>query len=201
MSNALILFVRKPEKGKVKTRIAATEGDDFALAIYKKLLAHTHSITAPLDCSKYVFYAGTIEDQDMWTEGYEKVLQAETDLGNRMKTAFARLFEKGHSRICIIGSDCYELSTEFIEDAYEQLENVDVVIGPAQDGGYYLLGMKEELKDVFQGIDWSTEKVLTQTITQLEKGEYTFALLPLLHDVDTIDEVPSIWKKEWRPPD
>ena len=195
--NALILFVRKPERGKVKTRIAATAGEDAALFIYEKLLQHTYNITTTLDCTRYVFYADAIEDEDMWT-GYEKLFQAETDLGNRMKEAFAQLFQKGHHHICIIGSDCYELSTGMIENAFTHLQEHDIVIGPAHDGGYYLLAMKEELKDVFQKIDWSTEKVLYQTIEQLKQNHWSYFLLPVLHDVDTIDDVPPQWKEEFK---
>ncbi len=196
MSDALILFVRKPEKGKVKTRIASTEGEEVALKIYNKLLTHTHQITAPLPCKKYVFYAGAIEEDDIWTAGYNKLMQADTDLGSRMKTAFEQLFEKGHNRICIIGSDCYELDTVIIEQAFEKLSHHDVVVGPAHDGGYYLLGMKDGLKDVFQNIEWSTEKVLQQTIVQLTEKNNSFSLLPMLHDVDTVNEIPHPWKKE-----
>ena len=194
MSDALILFVRKPEKGKVKTRIAATAGDDFALNIYNKLLQHTHHITNTLSCDKYVFYAGAIVETDMWRTGYNKLAQADTDLGNRMKKAFAQLFKKGYQRVCIIGSDCYELTKEIIELAFEKLHTHDAVIGPAHDGGYYLLGMKDELKDVFQDIEWSTEKVLEQTMAQLAFLNHSFVLLPMLHDVDTIDDVPTHWK-------
>ena len=201
MSDALILFVRKPEKGKVKTRIAATEGENFALKIYNKLLLHTYGITAPLTCTKYVFYAGAIEEDDMWSNGYHKLMQAETDLGNRMKAAFTQLFEKEHKRICIIGSDCYELSTEVIEQAFAELEKHDLVIGPAHDGGYYLLGMKDGVKDVFQNIEWSTEKVLKQTIKQLIDKNQTFVLLPMLHDVDTVNEVPAKWMEELKMPE
>ena len=193
---ALILFVRKPELGKVKTRIAATEGETVALTIYQRLLEHTYSITAALPVDKYVFYAGEIEKDDTWSLGYHKLLQDNTDLGNRMKAAFTLLFHKGYDRICIIGSDCYELDELMIQQAFATLTAQDIVIGPAKDGGYYLLGMRQELRDIFQNIEWSTENVLQQTIDQINALGSSYYLLPYLNDVDTIDDVPMSWKEE-----
>ena len=194
MKEALILFVRTPEKGKVKTRIAAIAGDDAALEIYQRLLQHTQQITAPLSCDKYVFYADRIETDDLWN-GYNKQLQPGTDLGNRMLAAFSCLFKKGYQRVCIIGSDCYDLSTTIIEQAFTELSKTDLVIGPANDGGYYLLGMKDGVKDIFQGIAWSTEKVLEQTIAQITASGFGYSLLPVLSDVDTAADVPEQWKE------
>ncbi len=167
MKEALIIFVRKPDLGKVKTRIAAHAGNEAALSIYNKLLQHTFEITFPTDYDKYVFYADAIVEHDLWSNGYHKALQANTDLGNRMQIAFTHLFEKGYKRICIVGSDCYELSTEIIRGAFRSLDTHEIVIGPARDGGYYLLAMKDGVKTIFEGIDWSTEKVLAQTIQRL----------------------------------
>ncbi|MBD0367430.1 MAG: TIGR04282 family arsenosugar biosynthesis glycosyltransferase [Flavisolibacter sp.] len=193
MKEALIIFVRKPEKGKVKTRIAAAVGDDMALSIYKKLLQHTYSITHVLPCDKYVYYAGAIEENDLWQNGYYKDQQADTGLGLRMQIAFTQLFRKGYERICIIGSDCHELTTEIIKEAFELLTDNDIIIGPAHDGGYYLLAMKESVKSVFEGIEWSTEKVLIQTLVQIKKHHYSYSLLPELKDMDTIQDVPEEW--------
>lgn len=194
MSDALILFVRKPELGKVKTRIAATEGDKAALAIYKKLLGHTRDITTSLTCTKYVFYAGAIEQDDFWSGDYHKDLQENAELGQRMQQAFEKTFRKGHHRVCIIGSDCYELTTAHIEEAFEKLSSYDVVLGPAKDGGYYLLGMKGGLKAVFENVQWSTEEVLKQTLEQICRQGYSYTLLEALNDVDTIEDVPVQWR-------
>lgn len=188
---ALIIFVRKPVLGSVKTRLAATLGPEAALAIYQQLLKHTHAITVGLPCDRYVFYAGEIDEKDLWQEGYVRQQQAGGDLGERMKAAFAFLFEKGYRRICIIGSDCFELTTEIISNAFAWLRKTDFVIGPAKDGGYYLLGMSGGSKNVFDGIAWSTGKVFSQTVTSLHQQGFTYTLLPLLSDVDTVDDVPE----------
>ena len=195
---AIIIFIRKPEAGKVKTRLAAAIGAEAALAVYKKLLDHTHTISSALTCDKYVFYVDAVDNNDIWSSGYTKLLQANTDLGGRMKAAFTHLFQKGYARVCIIGSDCFELTSEIINSAFSLVYKNDVVIGPAKDGGYYLLGMRDGLKEVFDEIEWSTEKVFAQTKTKMEKHGYTYALLPLLTDVDTIDNVPEAILSELR---
>ena len=188
---ALIIFVRKPVLGSVKTRLAAALGPEVALMIYQQLLAHTQSISHDLPCDKYVFYAGDIDEEDGWQAGYTKRQQVNGDLGERMKAAFAFLFEKGYRRLCIIGSDCFELTASIINDAFALLQKTDTVIGPAKDGGYYLLGMSGGLKEVFDGIAWSSGKVFSQTIAMLKQQQFTYQLLPLLSDVDTVDDVPE----------
>jgi rSAM/selenodomain-associated transferase 1 len=187
----LIIFVRKPELGKVKTRLAAAIGPEAALAIYHKLIAHTYTITSSLRCHKFVFYADAIEENDVWSNGYFKSRQSNSDLGGRMKAAFAGLLARGYERVCIVGSDCFELTSELIREAFACLNNNELVIGPARDGGYYLLGMENSLKEVFDGIEWSTEKVLEQTIKQIEQHHYTYTLLPMLTDVDTVNDLPE----------
>jgi rSAM/selenodomain-associated transferase 1 len=195
MKEALFIFVRTPELGKVKTRIAASAGNDAALIIYKKLLQHTHQITELLQCDKFVFYAGSVDDNDLWGDGYHKLVQADGDLGSKMRAAFTHLVAKGYNRICIIGSDCYELATDTIKKAFDFLDTHDVVIGPAKDGGYYLLGMRDGVKDVFEEVAWSTNKVLLQTLLHLQAQALSYCLLEELNDIDTIDDVPQAWKQ------
>lgn len=188
---ALIIFARAPQKGKVKTRLAASVGEDTAFAVYKLLLQHTKSVTENLSCDKYVFYADQIPGDDHWGNDYKKLLQLGTDLGEKMRNAFSRLFGEGYLRLVIIGSDCFELTEAILQLAFSLLDQNEMVIGPAQDGGYYLLGMKDGLKDIFNGVEWSTEKVLAQTKSQVLAKGYGHHLLPVLNDVDTIDDLPK----------
>ena len=197
MKQALIVFVRHPELGKVKTRLAASIGDEATLIIYKKLLQHTFNITNSIDADKYVFYSDAIISDDLWSSSrYYKLLQQNTDLGNRMKAAFGEVFQNGYQKVCIIGSDCYELSSSIIQQAFDTLNAHDLIIGPAKDGGYYLLAMKDEVKDIFQNIEWSTEKVLQQTIEVINQKGHSYYLLPQLSDVDTIEDMPQHWIDE-----
>lgn len=183
MNEALIIFVRNPVLGQVKTRLAATMGNEKALAAYKFLLAHTRRMvqgTAPV---KFVFYADFINENDLW-DGYNKHLQQGNDLGDRMENAFNAVLKLGFEKICIIGSDCYELSSEILAEAFKNLDNSSVTIGPASDGGYYLLGMQAPLKNIFKSILWSTGEVFTQTQTLIEQQHFSLQLLPILNDVD-----------------
>ncbi len=186
MSKALIIFVRNPELGKVKTRLAADVGNEEALAIYKELLQHTFTIASEVNAEKFVFYHDEIIQHDMWNaEGFHKRIQAIADLGGKMKAAFQELFNDGYKEVIIIGSDCLQLSAAIIEDGFTMLKKNDTVIGPANDGGYYLLGMRTLHEFIFENKAWSTASVCAQTMANLQQHQLTVSLLPQLTDVDT----------------
>ncbi len=189
MKNALIIFVRNPELGKVKTRLAETIGNEKALCIYEELLQHTFEITLAVETSKYIFYVDKIQEEDLWNaHGFFKILQEDGNLGYKMETAFAFLFSEGYESVVIIGSDCFELTTEIIDQAFYVLQKKDIVIGPANDGGYYLLGMKKMFPFIFRNKDWSTELVFDQTIRELKHENIPYELLAMLTDVDTEED-------------
>jgi uncharacterized protein len=182
---ALLIFTKNPEAGKVKTRLAATLGDEAALSIYRQLLLHTVSATEYLPVDKFVFYSNHIGQKDYWSDkNYYKLLQEGNDLGERMKNAFVAAFQKGYNKVVIIGTDCPDLNAPVIMNAYVYLEDHDIVIGPAIDGGYYLLGMKKLHPRLFEKIDWSTGKVLAQTLKICESSNLSTFLLPELSDID-----------------
>lgn len=184
-TTALIIFVRKPELGKVKTRLAKTIGAEKALQVYQLLLEHTLQITLPLACKKYVFYADEIPESDLWNKpDYIKKAQSDNDLGERMANAFAQLFDLGYQQVLIIGSDCYQLKTATIQQAINELATSEVVIGPTFDGGYYLLGMKKLVPKLFINKTWSTNQVANQTLADLQQLKIAYHLLEKLHDVD-----------------
>ena len=186
----LIIFYRNPQIGRVKTRLAATIGNEDALRVYRELCLHTKQITERLDVSKMVFYSDAVETNDIWPEIYEKELQTGTDLGARMHNAFSAAFNSGYSSICIIGTDCYELTSTIVEDAFSALRNADAVIGPAVDGGYYLLGMRRLCPNVFKGKQWSTETVFVDTVNDLISEGASYMELPRLRDVDVEADIP-----------
>ena len=188
--SALIIFVKNPEAGKVKTRLAKTIGNEKALQVYLQLLEHTFQITLPLQNDKYVFYSEKTEDADRWfCNGYYQRLQFGADLGERMLNAFTELFESRYEKVVIIGSDCFELNAELIKTAFDQLEQYDAVIGPALDGGYYLLGLSKLYPDVFLNKPWSTGAVLQQTLSDFEKLALKYFSLPALRDVDDVSDL------------
>lgn len=192
MKPALIIFIKNPEKGKVKTRLAATVGDDEALRIYGELLKHTRQITEEIyGLDRYVFYSSFVDETDDWkVPHFYKKMQSSGGLGDKMSRAFQEVFES-KSPVLIVGSDCASLTSEIILKAYEILKEKDFVIGPAVDGGYYLLGMKTFEPSVFEHIQWSTDQVFPQTKLNIKKLKKTVGLLPELSDIDREKD----WKK------
>ncbi len=196
MKRLLIIFCKNPELGKVKTRIAATLGEEKALAIYYKLINYTQQITAPLPFDKVVYYSNFIDREDNWSnDHFKKALQKGNDLGERMKHAFSESFGQGFSSVCIIGTDCIEITEKIILDAFEVLEKTDAVLGPAKDGGYYLLGMNTLWPDLFHNKSWSTDSVSRDTIQDFESLKLSYSLLPTLSDVDEEKDV-SDWFRD-----
>jgi uncharacterized protein len=188
----LIIFIKNPELGKVKTRLAATLGPEKALIIYNQLLSHTRKITEKLPLPQALYYSDFIPAKDSWdSQVFRKQVQSGSNLGERMLRAFQEGFNEGYNRICIIGSDCFELTSEIILNAFKKLEEHDVVIGPAEDGGYYLLGMQELQPYLFANKSWSTEAVLQQTLDEIKLKGLSVALLPTLTDVDEEKDLPA----------
>ncbi len=183
--SALIIFVKNPEKGKVKTRLAKTIGEERALAVYNSLLSHTLEVTAPLFCDKAVYYSDFIPGTDLWSrKGYRQEQQAGSDLGQRMCHAFERELKNGYKSICIIGSDCPGLSTAIIAGAFDMLRETEIIIGPSADGGYYLLGMHHLHRPFFLEKPWSTGRVYAETMKDIKASGMKHLLLPVLTDID-----------------
>ncbi len=184
----LIIFTRNPEPGKVKTRLAKDVGDITAFKIYNFLLEHTVSVTRNLAVSKEVYYSEAIPQNDIWKpEIYSKNLQKGKGLGERMKNAFQEGFKNGYKNIIIIGSDLYDLQQEDLEKAFQLLREKDAVIGPATDGGYYLLGMNQLFPEVFEDKEWGTSSVLEDTLKDLK--EKNIGLLEARNDVDYYSDI------------
>jgi glycosyltransferase A (GT-A) superfamily protein (DUF2064 family) len=173
LSNSLLLILtRNPELGKCKTRLAAKVGDKAALEIYQFLLQRTVSFTEHLRVEKW------------------KKLQVGKDLGERMQNAFRDGFQAGFEKVIIIGSDMYHLEQADLEEAFSTLETHDYVIGPAEDGGYYLLGMKSLNQALFWNKQWGTDTVLADTMQDLKTE--SVALLNEKNDVDYYEDIKDI---------
>lgn len=189
--NLLLIFTRNPELGKCKTRLAATLGDEKALEIYTFLLAHTAKITENVTAVKRVYYSESIGQGDIWDGTiYDKELQRGNDLGARMSEAFQAGFSSGFKKIIIIGSDMYDLDTADLEHAFSVLDDSDYVMGPAQDGGYYLMGMKSYNPALFEHKDWGKETVLQDSLNDLKNERIT--LLETRNDVDVYEDIVHI---------
>ena len=191
-ADLLIIFYRNPELGKVKSRLAATVGEERALAIYLKLVSFTRAVTSVINCDRVVYYSEFIDREDSWpNDDYFKHLQNGDDLGSKMKHAFEASFSQGYKHVCIIGTDCLELTSDILNEAFETLKKKDVVVGRAFDGGYYLLGMNRLITTVFTNKNWSTNTVYSDTIDDLKRYRFSYGILPTLNDVDNESDLPQ----------
>lgn len=189
--NLLLILTRNPVLGKCKTRLAATIGDHAALEVYKMLLKHTVGITRDLPCDKQVYYSEQIINNDIWNAAlFGKKLQRGADLGQRMHDAFQKGFEEGYTNIVVIGSDMYDLKSEDIIQAFEMLQESDAVLGPAKDGGYYLLGLKQLIPAVFTNKKWGTDSVFESTMKDLQDKKV--GLLAEKNDIDRYEDIINV---------
>ena len=189
-NNLLLIFIKNPEPGKVKTRLAATIGNHKAYQVYLKLLKHTILAAQDVDAGKQVWYSAFIDSDDFISEPeFDKKVQRGKNLGARMLHAFKNGFNEDYDNIVIIGSDCPDVDPELLEQAFNELREHDLVIGPSADGGYYLLGMNTLREELFSDIDWSTERVLEQTLDKAKSLSLSVTCLPELNDIDTIEDL------------
>lgn len=185
MKDCILIFQKNAELGKVKTRLADSIGDQAAYDAYQRLVKYTHRITSQSPAQKLLFFSSFLEqDLAQYPTDYRFELQSGDNLGEKMKNAFDQLFKEKFDRILVIGTDCAEITSELISEAFNKLNTHEVVIGPAHDGGYYLLGMQKFIPGLFEGIPWSTDEVSALTMNYLERNFISYALLPTLSDVD-----------------
>lgn len=183
----LIIFVKAPRPGMVKTRLAATLGDGPAADAYRRitrtLLDHLESL-ANVEL-RYAPDDALAEIRPWLRAGWSARQQGPGDLGRRLVEAFADAFNRGADRSVIIGSDCPWIEPSDIENAWSHLNSFDVVLGPATDGGYWLIGLHKPQPEIFDGIQWSTESVLRQTLDRIRQAKLSSHMLRTLRDIDT----------------
>ncbi len=190
MKNAvLLIFLREPILGKVKTRLAADIGDEAALNVYNELLTHTLTVARSVPWIRQLWYSDQPTRTSVEWELFEIHEQEGDDLGARMSHAFARAFDEGRGPAVLIGTDCPGLRAEHLHQAMDALGTCDVVIGPASDGGYYLIGLREPQPELFEGIAWSTSTVLEDTIRICDTLQLHTKRLTTLGDVDVKDDL------------
>ncbi|RMG69614.1 MAG: glycosyltransferase [Bacteroidetes bacterium] len=196
----LILFVKHPRRGEVKTRLAAGIGEARALEVYRALLAHLRVVATPVAADKVVFYGNEVPKQDLWVEtGWPRILQQGADLGARMAQAFAWGFARDYQRIALVGSDLPHLSQAILEEAFGQLQAHPAVLGPAADGGYYLIGLTRPVPAVFANMAWSTPQVAQETRRRLAAAGLSCGSLPVLSDLDTVEDLTGTFLEDFLP--
>lgn len=194
MENALIVFLKFPQPGNVKTRLAADLGARPAALIYEAMAERVITEVYPLEASYDVFlYVDPLHPQSAYSEWLGEAFsyrpQRGADLGERMANAFGEMFERGYEKVAIIGTDCTGMDNAFIDEMFERLEKQDFILGPSNDGGYYLLAMKETNPWIFEDVDWSTNSVLETTLDKIDMRELKVYELEEKMDVDTPEDL------------
>lgn len=200
MQQHLIIFSRYPEAGKTKTRLIPALGPEGAANLQREMteyiLLKAQMLQAQIPLSLEVRFAGG--NSQLMTDwlGSDIIYQpqGEGDLGMRMVRSLSEAFENGAEKSIIIGTDCPSIDLEILTLAFEYLTNKDLVLGPAIDGGYYLIGSCRSIPELFVDVDWGTDKVLRQTVNIAEKLNLAVGYLPTLADIDRPEDLP-IWEE------
>jgi len=186
------IMLKYPEPGRVKTRLAKEMGDHRAAEIYRQIAEVILTNTTPADqeYDRIVLYdpQERHHDFEQWLPGNNLGLQQGDDIGERMDNAIRELLERGAEKAVLTGADIPALDAAIIAEAFQALDHADIVIGPAADGGYYLIGMKERHPAVFKGMLWSTKTVLDETVKAIRRLSLSYAYVTTLSDLDTPDD-------------
>lgn len=193
IKNLFGIFIKYPEPGKVKTRLAKDIGNERAADIYRQVVELVLKNTTPFNHAydRIVFYDPAARQKDFaaWLPEEQLVLQQGSDVGARMDNAVRVLLSRGAEKAVLTGADIPDLSAGIIERAFQELDHADIVIGPAQDGGYYLVGMKAPHPEIFQGIPWSTGRVREETLRTFHRYGLKGKLLGTLSDLDSTHDL------------
>ena len=195
MQRVLGMFAKRPEAGAVKSRLAAVIGPEWAARLYGAFLRDLVARLATMRANRVIAYAPADAHAyftDLAAGQFRLVVQAPGSLGDRMAGFFSGSFQSGAERVVLIGSDSPDLPLGNVSRAFEELADHDVVLGPSDDGGYYLIGMRRMIPEVFQDIRWSTSNVRTETIERLRGLGIAHALLEAWYDVDVVDDLERL---------
>jgi len=187
--NLLIIFVKNIKLGVVKTRLAKTVGDDNAFEVYKALVEVTEKATSNINVDKRIYFSDAIIEEK-WPNDIKKV-QKGNDLGEKMNNAFKDGFTDGYDNIVLIGSDLPNISSDIIQKGFKVLDKSDVVFGPTEDGGYYLVGMTKLYSCIFENKAWSTSNLLEDTLAELHQKKIKVSLIETLNDIDTFEDLQT----------
>lgn len=196
----LIIFTRYPEPGKTKTRLIPALGTEGAANLQRQMTEHTLSQVKQLQSTSAIsfevrFAGGDLQLMQNWL-GSDLLYQpqGEGDLGSRMARSLLSAFQSGAEKVTIIGTDCPDVNAQILANAFEQIHQYDLVLGPAIDGGYYLIGLQRPVPELFTNIDWGTAQVLQQTVDIAQTLNLSVGYLPPLADIDRLEDLP-IWEK------
>ena len=185
----IIVFVKNILLGKVKIILAKTIGDEGAFNIYSELVKITETETTKVDTDRRIYFSDAIINSK-WPKD-SKYVQEGSNLGERMKNAFIEAFNDDYEKVVLIGSDLPDISKHIIAQGLDALKKHDVVFGPAEDGGYYLIGLTKPYYQVFDNKPWSQPNLLETTLNDLKNQNIKFTLLQTLNDIDTFEDLKA----------
>jgi rSAM/selenodomain-associated transferase 1 len=191
MSATLGLFAKWPRPGMVKTRLAAATSAPWAAKVAQAFLQDMLCRLTHVNARRVLVFSPTDAGKDfadLVRGDFELLPQVHDDLGARLFAFFNQTLEEGAERVVALGTDSPTLPVAFVETALDQLRHADVVLGPATDGGYYLIGCAHRVPPIFHGVGWSSSSVLAETVSRLRQASLRLALLPPWYDVDTLDD-------------
>ena len=188
----LIIFTRNPIRGNVKTRLAESTDKDFALNVYNTLREITRKAAFACGADLAVYYDDHIPENDIFLgTKTQAFLQSGSDLGIRMFNAFKQGFSDNYQRIALIGTDCPELTGTLLTEAFDLLQKKSAVLGPAKDGGYYVVGLNKPCPGLFIDKQWSTGRVFREAVEELDRSNIDYGVLPVLSDIDTVEDLEN----------
>lgn len=190
--NLLIVFAKNIVLGKVKTRLAKSIGNEEALNVYIKLYEITEKESLKVNNADLQVHFSDVILQAKWANS-KKFIQVDGNLGTKMKYAFEKAFKEGYQNVILIGTDLADQKAEIIENGFKQLQKHDFVFGPAEDGGYYLVGCSKNQLYIFDNKPWSDSMLLKETLADIRTHEHSIALLETLNDIDTEDDLKKSW--------
>ena len=194
----ICVFARLPELGKVKSRLAQTCGVPLALEIYQKMLGEVLSLVETSDYESVLYLEGEDDSKyKLLNQRFSCVKQSSGSLGNRLKKAVVGHFMSTQDKLLVIGTDCIELTQGDFKTVDDYLDEVGVVVGPAKDGGYYLVAMNNQYTCLFDDIDWGSSQVFEQTMIILHEQNISYRLLAEKNDLDFWEDLPQAWQKEF----
>jgi rSAM/selenodomain-associated transferase 1 len=193
----ILLFVKYPEKGKVKRRLSTDLDEEIIQELYRCFVDDTLATIKKIDADRFICFFPTDmkkKFQEWLGTTFSFLPQKGTDLGERMKNCFSDAFTKGFRKVVLMGSDSPDLPEAFLQNAFSELQTHDVVLGPSSDGGYYLIGFRNTTftRRVFEEIHWSTPMVFQETVAKIKEANRSLHILPAWSDVDTITDLKNL---------
>lgn len=191
--DALLIFAKAPVPGEVKTRLLPDLTKDEAARLYEAFIRDMLKSTSRIDADRFIFCYPSIEDlffQKIAKDNDIRLMEQKGgDLGERMRNAMSLIFKEGYKNVIIIGTDSPSLPMLYIEEGFKGLTNYPVVIGPSNDGGYYLVGARDSAPPIFDGIPWGTKRVFRMTLEKGVRQRIDLYILPFWYDIDTVEDL------------